>query len=159
MRQFVMLKTVALAVSTLAAFSLQAQDIKRVPAPNNFPIATSVTIPAEATLHYLSGTVPSKNSEGSYGDTQAQTESVLSAIEANLKSLGLTMGDVVKMQVYLVADPNKDNKMDFDGFMKGYTKFFGTEAQPNLPARSAMQVAGLVLPEWLVEIEVVAATK
>lgn len=152
------LKAVALAASTFMAFTLQAQDIKRVPAPNDFPIATSVTIPANTTLHYLSGTVPSKNEEGSYGDTQAQTESVLKSIEANLESMGLTMGDVVKMQVYLVADPNKDNKMDFDGFMKGYTQFFGTEAQPNLPARSAMQVAGLVLPEWLVEIEVVAAS-
>lgn len=49
--------------------------------------------------------------------------------------------------------------MDFEGFMKGYTQFFGTKEQPNLPARSAMQVAGLVLPEWLVEIEVVAASK
>lgn len=159
MHQSVVLKITALVVSTFAAFSLQAQEIKRVPAPNDFPIATSVTIPAEAKLHYLSGTVPSKNSEGNYGDTQAQTESVLTAIEDNLKSLGLTMGDVVKMQVYLVADPNKANKMDFDGFMKGYKKFFGTEAQPNLPARSAMQVAGLVMPEWLVEIEVVAASK
>ena len=159
MHHFFSLKTAALAASSLAAFSLYAQDIERVPAPNNFPIATSVTIPAEAKLHYLSGTVPSKNSEGNYGDTQAQTESVLSAIESNLKSMGLTMGDVVKMQVYLVADPNNDNKMDFEGFMKAYSTFFGTEAQPNLPARSAMQVAGLVMPEWLVEIEVVAASK
>lgn len=61
--------------------------------------------------------------------------------------------------IYLVADPAKDGKMDFEGFMKGYTQFFGTKEQPNLPARSAMQVAGLVLPEWLVEIEVVAASK
>lgn len=153
------LKAVALAAGTFMAFTLQAQDIKRVPAPNDFPIATSVTLPADAKLHYLSGTVPSKNEAGEYGDTQAQTVSVLQSIENNLKSMGLTMGDVVKMQVYLVADPNKDNQMDFEGFMKGYTQFFGTEAQPNLPARSAMQVAGLVMPEWLVEIEVVAASK
>lgn len=159
MHQFVGLKIAGSVLGSLVAFSLSAQDINRVPAPNDFPIATSVTIPAEAKLHYLSGTVPSKNSEGKYGDTQAQTESVLAAIENNLKSMGLSMGDVVKMQVYLVADPDKGNKMDFDGFMKGYTKFFGTDAQPNLPARSAMQVAGLVIPEWLVEIEVVAASK
>lgn len=159
MRQFTVLKMASLAASSLFAFSLHAQEITRVPAANDFPIATSVTIPANTKLHYLSGTVPSKDSQGNYGDTQAQTESVLNAIEDNLKSLGLTMGDVVKMQVYLVADPDKDNKMDFDGFMKGYKKFFGTEAQPNLPARSAMQVAGLVMPEWLVEIEVVAASK
>lgn len=158
MSQF-LLKAAALVAGAFMAFTLQAQDIKRVPAPNDFPIASSVSLPADAKLHYLSGAVPSKNEAGEYGDTQAQTVSVLKSIEDNLKSMGLTMGDVVKMQVYLVADPNKDSKMDFAGFMKGYTQFFGTEAQPNLPARSAMQVAGLVMPEWLVEIEVVAASK
>ena len=44
------------------------------------------------------------------------------------------------------------------GFMEGYTQFFGG-AQPNLPARAVMQVAGLNSPGWLVEIEVVAAKK
>ncbi len=46
--------------------------------------------------------------------------------------------------------------MDFRGFMQGYSEFFGTEEQPNLPARSVMEVAALVNPGWLVEIEVVA---
>ena len=59
------------------------------------------------------------------------------------------------------ADPAKGNKMDFAGFMRGYTQFFGTAAQPNLPARSAFQIAALANPAWYVEIEVVAvrATK
>ena len=60
------------------------------------------------------------------------------------------------MQVFLVADPGKENRMDFAGFMEGYTQFFGTPQQPNLPARSVMAVAGLVNPGWLVEIEVTA---
>jgi enamine deaminase RidA (YjgF/YER057c/UK114 family) len=47
-------------------------------------------------------------------------------------------------------------KMDFDGFMKGYTQFFGTETQPKLPARSAVQVARLVYDNMFVEIEVIA---
>jgi enamine deaminase RidA (YjgF/YER057c/UK114 family) len=41
--------------------------------------------------------------------------------------------------------------------MAGYTQFFGTAEQPNLPARSAFQVAALAAPGALVEIEVVAA--
>lgn len=40
--------------------------------------------------------------------------------------------------------------------MEGYTQFFGTAEQPNLPARSAMIVDQLVNPNWLVEIEVTA---
>jgi enamine deaminase RidA (YjgF/YER057c/UK114 family) len=38
--------------------------------------------------------------------------------------------------------------------MEAYSQFFGTPAQPNLPARSTVQVAGLVTPGMLVEIEV-----
>ena len=40
--------------------------------------------------------------------------------------------------------------------MKGYTQYFGTEEQPELPTRSVFEVAGLANPSWLVEIEVVA---
>ena len=43
--------------------------------------------------------------------------------------------------------------------MRGYSASFGTKEQPNKPARSTMQVAGLVREGWLVEIEVTAAKK
>ena len=58
-----------------------------------------------------------------------------------------------RMQVFLVAE---EGKVDFSGFMKGYTQFFGTEAQPKLPVRSAVEVAALANPGWLIEIEVSA---
>ena len=60
------------------------------------------------------------------------------------------------MHVYLAGDPANGGKMDFKGFMAGYTQFFGTKDQPNKPARSAMQVAALAAPTSLVEIEVIA---
>jgi enamine deaminase RidA (YjgF/YER057c/UK114 family) len=44
--------------------------------------------------------------------------------------------------------------MDFEGFMAAYSQHFGTKEQPNLPARSTVQVAGLVAPGMLVEVEV-----
>ena len=61
------------------------------------------------------------------------------------------------MQIYLVGVPELNGAMDFQGMMRAYRKYFGTEAQPNLPARSAFQVAGLAAPGMLVEIEVVLA--
>jgi enamine deaminase RidA (YjgF/YER057c/UK114 family) len=61
------------------------------------------------------------------------------------------------MTVFMVADPAKGNTLDFAGMMAGYTQFFGTKDQPNKPARSAMQVAALVIPGPLLEIEVIAA--
>ncbi len=141
-----------------------AQEVIRHPIPNStFPIAQAVEIPTTGTLVYLSGQVPPVinpdapgDSIEAFGDTEMQTITVLERIDGILTSLGLTMSDVVKMQAFLVGDPALDGRMDFAGFMDGYTQFFGTEAQPNLPTRSTMQVAGLVNPGWLVEIEVVA---
>lgn len=46
--------------------------------------------------------------------------------------------------------------MDFAGMMEAYKTFFGTEEQPNKPARVTVQVAALVAPGMLSEIEVQA---
>jgi len=82
---------------------------------------------------------------------------VLMKIETALGEQGMALGDVVMMRVFLVA-PAGSSRMDFAGMMRGYRAMFGTPTQPNKPARSTMQVAGLVDPGWLVEIEVTAAS-
>jgi enamine deaminase RidA (YjgF/YER057c/UK114 family) len=130
-------------------------QVVRLPLPpgNNFPIASAVTVKAGADMYFLSGALAPSFT----GDTETQTVGALTSIKATLGRLGLGMGDVIKMTVFLVGDPSKDNKMDFKGLMAGYTQFFGTAEQPNLPARSAFQVAALAAPGALVEIEVVAA--
>ena len=97
-----------------------------------------------------------KNSVAAFGDTRAQTASTLTAIEAALKRRNLSLRDVVKMTVFLVGDPAKGGRMDFAGLREAYREQFGTAAQPNLPTRSAVQVAALANPGWLVEIEVTA---
>jgi len=68
------------------------------------------------------------------------------------------MGDIVKMQVFLVGDPTKGGKADMAGFTEGYTQFF-SGTQPNLPARAAFQIAALGNSGWLVEIEATPAKK
>ena len=160
----VLLATAALALAATPAPAQEgASAITRNPIPgSDFPIAQSVEIPAGATTLYVSGQVPPvvdeaapEGSRAAYGDTETQTVGVLERIDAALGNAGYTMDDVVKMQAFLVGDPEMDGAMDFEGFMRGYTQFFGPER--GLPARSAMQVAGLVVPGWLVEIEVTAA--
>ena len=126
------------------------------------PIATGVWV---GDTLYLSGQLASpvtpadaaKGTAAVYGDTEAQTMSTLTKIEASLKSEGLTMGDVVMMHVYMAGDPAKGSKLDFPAMMAAYSRFFGTKEQPNKPARSTVQVAALVAPWALVEIEVIAA--
>lgn len=129
--------------------------VLRQPYPD-YPIAASVEVAPAATTVYLSGIVPPETSPGQYGDTEQQTVGVLRSMEKQLHDMGMTLGDIVKMQVFLVAAPDNDGRMDFDGFMRGYTQFFGTAEQPNLPARSAFQIAALGDPGWLIEIEAIA---
>lgn len=139
----------------------------RYPIPGaDFPIAQAVEIPPGNSLVYVSGQVPTlinpeadRASIEAWGDTRVQTTNVLVRIQEILERLELTMGDVVKMQVFLVGDPTLEGRMDFRGFMQAYSEFFGTDEQPNLPARSVMEVAALVNPGWLVEIEVVAVRR
>jgi enamine deaminase RidA (YjgF/YER057c/UK114 family) len=146
-----------------APHTAEAAEVIRHKIPgSDFPISAAVEVPAGKTTVYLSGAVPRldadapKDSADAYGDTEAQTINVLSSIKTQLESMGLGLGDVIKMQVFLVGDPALDGKMDFAGFMKGYRQFFGTAEQPNLPSRSAFQIAGLANPAYRVEIEVVA---
>ncbi len=130
-------------------------QVTRIPLPDKstFPISAGVWV---GDTLYLSGTLSPTLDGPTPGDTKAQTVGAIQAIAAALKAQKLTLGDVVMMHAYLAGDPAKGGKMDFDGFMAGYTQFFGTKAQPHLPARSAMQVAALAEDAALVEIEVVA---
>ncbi len=142
-----------------------AQSVVRLPLEgSNFPISAAVTVKAGTDIYFLSGALPPVNKAAPKGtaaafggDTAAQTEGALGSIKATLARLGLGMGDVIKMTVYLAGDPDHGGKMDFAGMMTGYTKYFGTPDQPNKPARSAVQVAALAVPGALVEIEVIAA--
>jgi enamine deaminase RidA (YjgF/YER057c/UK114 family) len=152
--------------ATLMTAPALAQPIERMDLEGNpgFPISAAVTVGHELDTIYLSGVLPSvrnpgatKGSTAAYGTTQEQTESALSTIRGTLAKLGLGMGDIVKMTVFLVADPNQGNKLDFAGMMASYSKYFGTAEQPAKPARSAVQVAALAAPGALVEIEVIAA--
>jgi enamine deaminase RidA (YjgF/YER057c/UK114 family) len=153
-----------LTLTTLTLFlslAVNAQTNVRHIQDADRPIATAVW--AGDTL-YLSGQLASpvtpadaaKGTAADYGDTEAQSMSALTKIQAALKAEGLTMGDVVMMHVYLAGDPAKGGKLDFPGMMAAYTRFFGTKEQPNKPARSAIQVAALAAPWALVEIEVIA---
>jgi enamine deaminase RidA (YjgF/YER057c/UK114 family) len=137
------------------------QTSSGIPYPiHRFRSRSRVEVSGNVTTYYVSGQVPpvvdksaDSASPQAYGDTKTQTVGVLNKVKGILEGLGLGMGDVVKMQVFLVsASPSS---LDFKGFMEGYTQFFGGD-QPNLPARSVLGVSALANPGFLVEIEVIA---
>jgi len=157
---------VAAAVSApfILGAAQEATGIKRVKGAATSPILSGVVVPANTSLYYLSGQVPKAidaakpaDSIEAYGDTKAQAVSVFNKIKELLEAQGLGLSDVIKLTVYLVGDPKKDNKLDFKGFSEAYAQFFGTAQQPNIVARTTVQVAALANPGFLVEIEATAA--
>ena len=156
------LTTLALAAALTA--SANAAEINRFANPPPALILAGVLIPAHSELLMLSGQLaspidPSKpaTSIADFGDTKTQTISTFKKIDAALKRAGYTMKDVVKLTVFVAGDPALGGKMDFAGFNEGYKQFFGTAENPNLVARSTVQVAALAGPNFLIEIEATAA--
>jgi enamine deaminase RidA (YjgF/YER057c/UK114 family) len=125
-------------------------------------IASGVAIPAGRAGFWTSGTVPSQISKDGQtvyerqGDTYTQGVSCLRNIAEVLKGQGLTLKDVVYLRVYVTPDAAKDGKPDFAGWFKAYGEFFNNAQNPAKTARSTLAVAGLVSPDWLIEIEAFA---
>jgi enamine deaminase RidA (YjgF/YER057c/UK114 family) len=150
--------TAALALA-LVASGAQAQ-VERTSASPTAVIASSAMVPPGTKLYFLSGSTaspvdPAKPEE--FGDTKAQTLSILTKMKAQLEKLGLGMGDIVKMTVFLVGVPEREGRMDAPAMNEVFKTFFGTPEQPNKPTRSTVQVAALGRPTTLVEIEAIAA--
>jgi reactive intermediate/imine deaminase len=80
------------------------------------------------------------------GDMKAQAEQVFRNLDTALRAAGATFSDVVKMNSY-ITDMSK-----VQAVRDVRAKYFGDAT----PASTFVQVAGLVRPELLLEIEVVA---
>lgn len=129
--------------------------------PSNAFISQAVKVPAGSETLYVSGITPDvvagAPADRAFGDTKTQAASVLKKIGDILTAQGYGWEDVVMMRVLLVGDPTKGGGMDFAGMMESYNSVYG--ALKKKPARITSQVAGLVRPGMMVEIEVQAAKK
>lgn len=81
-------------------------------------------------------------------DVYAQAHYALTKIERALAELGATRADVVRTRTFLI-DIDR-----FDDFARAHREFFAEVA----PAASCVEVARLVAPGLLIEIEVDAVT-
>ncbi len=98
-------------------------------------------------LVFVSGMV-SINEKGELvgaGDIRAQTRQVLNNIRAAVVAAGGGLPDVTKTTIYL------PDLADYAGMNEVYREFFAAEP----PARATVQ-AGLIKPEFLIEIEAIA---
>jgi 2-iminobutanoate/2-iminopropanoate deaminase len=83
------------------------------------------------------------------GDMKAQAEQVFKNLQAALAAAGATFADVVKMNSY-ITDMDKAPAV-----REVRARYFGDAT----PASTFVKVAGLVRPELLLEIEVIAVVK
>jgi enamine deaminase RidA (YjgF/YER057c/UK114 family) len=151
---------IAVCLSVCAAAQEAAPEVTRTYGSPTSVIAGTATVPPGSKLVFISGTTPSPLDPAvpeNLGNTREQTLSVLTKIKTTLESMGMDMGDVVKMTVFLVGTPETEGRMDSAAMNEVFRTFFGTAEQPNRPTRSTIQVAALGRPTMYVEIEAIAA--
>lgn len=99
-------------------------------------------------LLFISGQVAQGNDGNTVGvgDCKAQTRQVMSRIRTIVEAAGASMADVVKITTFII------DIADYPAFSKVRSETFPNDP----PASSTVVVAGLVRPEFLVEVEAVA---
>ncbi len=83
------------------------------------------------------------------GDLRAQVEHTFENLRTALAAAGATFRDVVKITYYVV-----DLKSEHVGHIREVRRKYLDPQNP--PASTLVGVAALVVPDWLIEIEVVA---
>ena len=118
------------------------------PNPSNRPSGFS-PITKSGNLLFVSGQVPVNPTGNLVGedDCYVQAKQCFSNIEAALKSAGSTFDDLVKITAFIVRPE------DYSHYAKVRLELF----PENGPASSTVFISGLVRPEFLIEIEAIAA--
>ncbi|MHB8277000.1 MAG: RidA family protein [Candidatus Humimicrobiaceae bacterium] len=112
------------------------------------PIGPYSNAVKKGNMIFVSGTVGMDKDGNLIGpnDIKAQTRQTFENIKRILKEAGATMGDIVKVTVYL------KNTSDYPGMNEVRKEYFPV----NPPASTAVTIADLMLPGLLLEIEAIA---
>jgi 2-iminobutanoate/2-iminopropanoate deaminase len=109
------------------------------------PLAQAIV---DGNLIFVSG-MPPVDPQGRTveGDVTAQARRVMDNLKAILEDAGASMDRIVRTTLFYT------HREDYAAIDAVYREYFGTAA----PSRSAVIVAGLVRPEWRIEIDAIAA--
>jgi enamine deaminase RidA (YjgF/YER057c/UK114 family) len=116
------------------------------------PVGYSHAVKVDGGLVYVAGQL-SSDSSGKLvgeGDFEAQVEQVFKNLGLVLEAAGAKMRDIVKMNIYVVAEVSQDDVPKLRAIRDRYVD----TAKP--PASTLVFVSRLARPGWLVEIEAVA---
>jgi enamine deaminase RidA (YjgF/YER057c/UK114 family) len=109
-----------------------------------------VVVEAPAKMVYIGGQNAVLPDGSIAGSTLAdQTVQVLRNVKAAVEAAGGTVDDIVKWTIYVI---------DGQSFEEGFAAFMGEWGQrPDPPTITGVKVVGLANPQYLVEIDAVAA--
>src|SRR6476661_5817758 len=141
-----MLSAVFVFLPVLAFAQIKRTNPPTLSAPTGYTHIVEVTGPNKTI--YISGQI-AYDKEGKLvgaGDMQAQAEQVFKNLEAALTAAGAKFSDVVKMNSYITDMSRIQAVRDVRA------RYFKDVS----PASTFVQVAGLVRPELLLEVEVIA---
>ena len=136
-----------LLVPVIAFAQIKRTNPPTLSTPTGYTHIVEVTGPAK--MIYISGQI-AFDKDGNVvgaGDMKAQAEQVFKNLEAALAAAGAKFTDVVKMNTY-ITDMDKAPAV-----REVRAKYFGETT----PASTLVQVAKLARPEFMLEIEVIAA--
>ena len=123
---------------------------KHVPDTIAAPVAAyshGVEVPPNSRVLYTAGQVGILPDGTTPEGIEAQTEATWTNLMAILESAGMGIDDVVKVTTYVTSED------DFWPMAQVRARFFGDAR----PASTGIVVKALAKPEWLVEVDLVAA--
>lgn len=106
-----------------------------------------IAVPAGHRLVFVAGQLGIDRNERIPADSEAQADICFANIAAILAEDGMTMANIVRLSVYVVAREH----------MEGYRRSRDRQFPGTPPTTTLIVVAGLARPEFVVEIEAIAA--
>lgn len=159
-RTILLLPAIALLLSACQPPAMENDRIALVDSAAT-PYAAAATVLPTAPLFFTSGSVPLPldasapvGSPERYGNTYRQALSIFERHRKTLASAGLSLRDVLHARAYVVADP-ASGEFDWAGWNRAFTETFGALAHK--PTRTSIGITRLGNPDFLIEVELVAA--
>lgn len=116
-------------------------------APFNNAYSHGVVIPPNARVLHTAGQIGVRPDGSVPTSIEEQAEQVWQNLVAILRGAGMDIGDIVKLTAFVVGDEN------YPAYAAARVRHLGDHK----PAATAFCVPRLLKPEWLLEVELIAA--
>ena len=115
--------------------------------PFNNAYSHGMVIPPHARVLHTAGQIGARPEGTVSADIEEQAEQLWQNLLAIVRGAGMEVGDIVKLTAYVVGTVN------YPAYAAARVRHLGDHK----PASTAICVPALLKPEWLIEVELIAA--